>query len=126
MTGASVLFGRGADIEAKPESAWWEALRAHLPSARQRFDALPGLQRDVRRAAVLLLARSGRPVPPGAIAAEVGTPLDDVRVALSDLEGRLLFLVRDAAGDVGWAFPVAGVATPHHLAFASGERLYGA
>lgn len=126
MTEAVVLVGRGAGMETMPESDWWGAVLAHMPVARRRFDALPPLLRAVRRAAVLLVTRTGRPIPPHALAAEVSAPLPEVMAALADLERRLFFLVRDGAGDVAWAFPVTAVATPHHLTFPSGERRYGA
>ncbi len=126
MSDASVLVGRGPRMETIPEATFWSELQDHLPRARRRFDDLPALHRAVRRAAVLELVRSGRPVPPQAVAAAVGAPVDDVQDALAELERRLFFLVRDAAGDVSWAFPVTADATPHRLAFSSGERLYGA
>jgi hypothetical protein len=126
MIEAAVRIGRGPAMELVPESDWWSALQGHLPAARRRFDALPPLERAVRRAAVILLARTGRPVPPRAIAAEVGAPLAEVVGALAELERRLFFLVRDGACEVSWAFPLSAVATPHPLTFPSGERRYGA
>lgn len=123
---AIVLVGRGAGMATLPEAEWWSAVHAHMPGARQRFAALPPLLRAVRRAAVILVTRTGRPVPPQAIVAEVRAPLPEVVAALDDLERRLFFLVRDGCGDVAWAFPVTAVATPHHLTFPSGERRYGA
>ncbi len=126
MPGDVVLVGRGAEIDAIPASAWWNALVEHLPRSRARFEQLPPLHRAVRRAAVLALVRTGRPVPARALADEVGAPLPEVRDALADLERWLFFLVRDAAGDVAWAFPFTAEPTPHRVSFSSGERLYGA
>ncbi len=121
-----VRLGRGDDVVSLPEADWWRELQHHLPSARGRFDALPPLHREVRRAAVLELVRTARPVPPRALAARVGAPLDDVQAAVAELERRLFFLVRDAAGDVSWAFPFTADPTPHRLELSSGEQLYGA
>ncbi len=126
MPEAIVRLGRGDEVVTMTEADWWGALQQHLPAARARFDALPALHRDVRRAAVLELVRTPRPVPPQALAARVGAPLDDVLAALAELERRLFFLVRDAAGDVSWAFPFTTDVTPHRLELSSGERLYGA
>jgi hypothetical protein len=123
---AVVRLGRGDEVVTLPEADWWNELQQHLPSARARFDGLPRLHREVRRAAVLELVRTSRPVPPQAVAAGVGAPLDDVRAALAELERRLFFLVRDAAGDVSWAFPFTADVSPHRLELSSGERLYGA
>jgi hypothetical protein len=118
-----VLEGRGPELVPLGEDEWWQALQAHAPHARRRFEALPPLHRLVRRIAVLRLVATGRPVPPEAIAAESGAPLANVVAALADLESRLFFLVRDGAGAASWAFPVTADATPHHLAFSTGERL---
>jgi hypothetical protein len=126
MTEAFVRMGRGPAMELVPESDWWSALQGHMPAARRRFDALSPLQRAVRRAAVLLLAGTGRPVPPPALAAYVGAPLAEVTAALAELERRLFFIVRDGAGAVSWAFPVTAVATPHQLTFPTGEPRHGA
>lgn len=126
MAEESVRLGRGAAVELLRESEWWSALQGHLPSAGRRFDALSPLERAVRRAAVILVASTGRPVPPLAIAGEVGAPLAEVVAALAELERRLFFLVRDDAGEVSWAFPFSAVATPHRLLFPSGERRHGA
>ncbi|MGE5048469.1 MAG: hypothetical protein ACM3PC_07890 [Deltaproteobacteria bacterium] len=126
MAEAIVLVGRGAGMVTLPEAEWWSSVQAHMPGARQRFDGLPPLLRAVRRAAVILVTRTGRPVPPQTVAAEVRAPIPEVVAALDDLERRLFFLVRDDRGDVAWAFPMTAVATPHHLTFPSGERRYGA
>jgi hypothetical protein len=122
----SVLLGRGEALVALPEAAWWKALQEHVPAGRRRFEALPPLHRALRRAAVLALVATGRPVPSEALCREVDAPLADVAAALADLERRLFFLVRDGAGAVAWAFPVTADPTPHHLAFSTGERLDGA
>src|SRR6266446_5895744 len=45
---------------------------------------------------------------------------------LEDLERHLFFLVRNARGDVSWAFPVTSDRTPHRLRFSTGERTFGA
>lgn len=126
MTEPVVRLGRGPAMDCQPEAEWWSAVRGHMPAARRRFDALAPLERAVRRASVILLARTGRPVPPPAIAAEVEAPLAEVAAALAELERRLFFLVRDAAGEVSWAFPFSAVGTPHPLTFPSGERRFGA
>ena len=123
MPDGFVLLGRGADLVPILDAEWWQAHQAHAPRARQRYDALPPLHRSVRRAAVLRLVSTGRPVPPEDIAAELGAPLPDVAAAMADLERALFFLVRDGAGAASWAFPVTAEATPHHLAFSTGERL---
>lgn len=123
MPDGFVLLGRGDDLVPVPQADWWRELQAHMPRARQRFEALPPLHRAVRRAAVLRLGSTGRPVPPEDIAAELGAAPSDVAAAMADLERALFFIVRDDAGAASWAFPVTADATPHHLTFSTGERL---
>jgi hypothetical protein len=121
-----LVLGRGPEIVVVEDAHWWSTLLAHVPAMRSRFDALPPLQRTLRRAAVLRVVATGRPAPPDALARDIGAPLREVAAALADLERRLFFLVRDAGGEVSWAFPVTADVTPHHLSFSSGERLHGA
>lgn len=45
---------------------------------------------------------------------------------LDELEDKLFFLHRNSDGEVVWAYPVTADATPHHLAFESGERMTAA
>ncbi len=45
---------------------------------------------------------------------------------LDDLEKHLFFLVRNAAGNVSWAFPVSSDRTPHRLRLSTGERIFAA
>jgi hypothetical protein len=53
-------------------------------------------------------------------------PVPRVVELLDDLEKRLFFLVRNAKGEVTWAFPVTCERTPHRLLFSTGEQIYGA
>ncbi|HEV3058078.1 MAG TPA: hypothetical protein VGY48_07505 [Vicinamibacterales bacterium] len=69
---------------------------------------------------------SGAPLPAKQIAATLQLELSRVISVLDDLERHLFFLVRNAAGDVTWAFPVTIAPTPHRLRFSTGERVSGA
>lgn len=57
-----------------------------------------------------------------------GTGIETQRVAviLAELEKHLFFLVRNAEGEVSWAFPVTTERTEHRLTFSSGEKVFGA
>ncbi len=77
----------------------------------------------VRNYVVLELPRAGRPLAPEAIAQALDLPAGRVAQVLADLERGLTFLYRNPAGAVVWAYPVTAAATPHHLAFSSGERI---
>ena len=81
----------------------------------------------VRNFVVRELPRNhGRPLSPARIGQSLG--LDPRRAVslLEDLERHLFFLVRDARGDVSWAFPVTSDPTPHRLLFSTGENIFGA
>ena len=81
----------------------------------------------VRNLVVRELPRNGgRPLTPVQIATSLR--LDSRRVAelLDDLERHLFFVVRNARGEVSWAFPVTSEQTPHRLRFSTGERIFGA
>ena len=81
----------------------------------------------VRNFVVLELPRNqGRPLSPARIAFALQFDLSVVIQLLDDLERHLFFLVRDARGNVSWAFPVSSDRTPHRLLFSTGERIYAA
>jgi len=81
----------------------------------------------VRNCVVRELPRgSGAPLPAKRIAAMLRLELSRVIAVLDELERHLFFLIRNAAGDVTWAFPVTIAPTPHRLRFSTGERISGA
>ena len=83
--------------------------------------------RAVRNFVVRELPRNGgRPLTPAEIASSLRLDSQSVTVLLEDLESHLLFLVRNAHGEVSWAFPVTTDRTPHRLRFSTGERIFGA
>lgn len=120
---AAILKGTGSGFFEEPEVTW----EAHLARAPEEFRKVLAFMTDehhlVRYYVVLELPRSRGPLRPGAIASAVGLPESRVKTILEDLERKLFFLVRDAAGAVIWAFPVTVTRTPHHLHFSTGERL---
>ena len=83
--------------------------------------------RAVRNFVVRELPRNGgRPLTPAEIASSLRLDSQSVTGLLKDLESHLLFLVRNAHGEVSWAFPVTTDQTPHRLRFSTGERIFGA
>jgi hypothetical protein len=81
----------------------------------------------VRNFVVLELPRNqGRPLSPARIAFALQLDLSLVIQLIDDLERHLFFLVRDARGNVSWAFPVSSDRTPHRLRFSTGESIYAA
>lgn len=73
-----------------------------------------------------LPGNQGKPLQPSRIAISLRLTPQRVVQLLDDLERHLFFLVRDAHGDVSWAFPVTADRTPHALRFSTGEQIHGA
>lgn len=123
---APILHGVGRDILTLPEDGFVQAMR-NLParmSARLAF--MTRGHHLVRDFVVRELPRQRHPLRPGRIAQTTGLELREVTRILADLEQHLFFLVRDAGGNVGWAFPVTTSRTPHRLTFSTGEKIFGA
>ena len=80
----------------------------------------------VRHFVVRELPRQGAPLSPTQIARSLQLDTKHVTDLLEDLEKHLFFLVRNARGEVSWAFPVTSDRTPHRLRFSTGERIFGA
>ena len=80
----------------------------------------------VRNFVVQELPRYGAPLSPIHIARSLRLDAKVVTELLEDLEEHLFFLVRNARGEVSWAFPVTSDHTPHRLRFSTGERIFGA
>lgn len=108
---------------------WALFTRVMRREARRTGRALGGLdaeQRRVHHFVVRDLPRLGAPMPPEHIAAALDLPLERVIPILDELERRLIFLFRPGGRDVVWAYPVTVAATPHQVAFSTGERLNAA
>ena len=123
---AQILHGVGRDILSLPEDGFVQAMH-NLParmSARLAF--MTRGHHLVRDFVVRELPRQHDPLQPARIAQTTGLELHEVTRILADLERHLFFLVRDAAGNVSWAFPVTTSRTPHRLTFSTGEKTFGA
>jgi hypothetical protein len=94
---------------------------------QDRLAFMTPVHHAVRNFLVRELPRNhGRPLTPVQIAEALRLPVKQTVKLLEDLERHLFFLVRDAHGDVSWAFPVTSDRTPHQLRFSTGERISGA
>ena len=121
-----ILIGAGREIRATPDDALRQSLKG-LPA--RMASRLAFMSRDhhlVRDFVVRELPRQRTPLSPAQIAQVTGLALARVAALLADLERNLFFLVRDAGGNVSWAFPVTTAETPHRLAFSTGEKIFGA
>src|SRR6266581_6766359 len=103
----TILLGRDATIFEVSAVNW----KRHLTGARHHSAAMLGFMTEehhlVRNFAVRELPRNqGRPLMPENMAHGVNLRLARVNDILDDLEKHLFFLVRNAGGEVSWAFPV--------------------
>jgi hypothetical protein len=96
-------------------------------SMEDRLAFMTPHHREVRNFVVRELPRNGgTPLSAPQIAKSLRLDLKLVANLLEELERRLFFLVRNARGEVSWAFPVTADQTPHRLQFSTGERIFGA
>ena len=122
----TVLVGKGPHFEEIPRDYWEKKVTIesqHIPAV---LDFMTKDHHLVRNLVVKEIARLEKPVSSEKISAKLGMPQSMVTAILDDLERNLFFLVRDARGDVSWAFPVTAEKTPHKLTFNTGERPHAA
>lgn len=119
-------LGLGPLLLPIPGFLWRRSVERQGARAGRLLARLPEEHRRVRRFVVGELARRGRPVEPAQVARELALPRERVEGILSELEGQLLFVYRDAGGAVEWAYPFTAARTPHRLRFDSGEELHAA
>ena len=122
----TILVGRGGQLMHIPRQAWEQHLATVPQVQKARLHFMTTVHHCVRNFVVKMLPRLATAITPADIAQHVGLPLDEVQVALEELEAQLFFLVRNDRGAVSWAFPVTVDPTPHRLIFHTGEQLYAA
>jgi hypothetical protein len=122
-----ILVGRGNKILSVPAMEFREAMQRLPAKMKARLAFMTPVHHLVRDYVVRELPRgNGRPIKPTTIAKALRLSLSQTVEVLDELEKRLFFLVRNANGDVNWAFPVTSERTPHLLRFSTGERVSGA
>ncbi len=122
----TILVGAGREIRRVPDDALRKAMEAVPQRMASRLAFMTPHHHLVRDFVVRELPRQQRALSAGDIAMVTGLETAHVTHILADLEKNLFFLVRDARGNVEWAFPVTTARTPHRLTFSSGERISGA
>ncbi len=98
-------------------------------SAKKADEALSRLSREhhlVRDFVVTEIPRKGASLAPEYIAGQLGLPLGRVREIIEELEKGMVFLFRNARGEVTWAYPITAEATPHQVTFSTGRQIYAA
>jgi hypothetical protein len=122
----TILVGREGQLMHIPRQAWEQHLAAVPQVQKARLQFMTTVHHRVRNFVVKMLPRLATAITPAYIAQHVGLPLDEIQVALEELEAQLFFLVRNDHRAVAWAFPVTVDPTPHRLIFHTGEQLYAA
>ncbi len=122
----SVLVGRGNEITKIPRQDWEDEIFASAKELAAALSFMTEEHHRVRNFVVREMALRCEPLLPEIIARELNLSTDRAKVILDDLEKHLTFLFRDQRGAVTWAYPVTVDATPHHVKFISGEKLYAA
>jgi hypothetical protein len=123
----TVLLATNNRFERMDETAWKDAVAAHVTHMPQRLAFMTPAHHRVRNAAVLGLAQNGgRPLSMTRLAAAARVPDAQTRAIAAELERNLFFVVRAGEDHISWAFPVTSDETPHRLAFDSGESIFGA
>jgi hypothetical protein len=123
----TVLTARNNTFERVDETAWRNAVAAHVTHMPRRLAFMTPAHHRVRNAAVLGLPRNGgRPLSMAQLSAAAGVPEAATREIAAELERNLFFVVRGGEDHISWAFPVTCDRTPHRLMFDSGEAIFGA
>jgi hypothetical protein len=121
-----IIVGSGTRLTREPESAWRQQVTMAASTPSPRLEFMTREHHLVRDTVVVELPRRNAPLSPKVIANETGLAVKRVEQLLDELEARLFFLVRNADGDVSWAYPVTAEPTPHRLRFESGESVFAA
>lgn len=121
-----IIVGEGRELRKVPDDDFVNAINRLPERMAERLAFMSRDHHTVRDFVAREMPRQRRPVSPRQIASVTGLDVRSVSAVLSDLEKHLFFLVRNAEGDVNWAFPVTTDATAHRLSFSSGEKIFGA
>jgi len=120
----SILLGLGRHLIPIPRMIWQRIAEAGGRKARASLRFMSEDHHRVRDFSVLELPRSGSPLSPASIAAQLDLDVPRVTSILDDLEKHLTFLFRNDRGEVTWAYPVTVDETPHHASFSTGEEAW--
>jgi hypothetical protein len=123
---SSLLLGRGRELQRVPDDGFIVAMQQIPQRMAKRLAFMTREHHTVRDCLVREIPRQSRAIPVSRVAQCLGMRAGQVSAIVTELEQRLFFLVRDAAGDVSWAYPVTTEATRHVLTFSTGEKTFGA
>ena len=122
----SILKGLWKYMTPVPSFMWRRMVKQRAGKARAKLNFMTDDHHRVRNFVVRELHRAGAPFSPETIAAAVGLTRDRVVSILDELEKGMVFLFRNAKGEVAWAYPVTVDRTPHRLHYSTGEQGFAA
>ena len=122
----SILLGVGRLMIPIPNFLWRRLIVQNARKTTTGLDFMTADHHKVRDFVVQQLPKAGGPLSPQEIAASLDMPVEDVQPILEELEQRMTFLYRNAAGAVTWAYPVTADETPHQVTFEGGEQIFAA
>jgi hypothetical protein len=109
-----------------PQWIWHRVVARHARTITAGLGFMSPDHHRVRNFAVRELPRVGEPLSAQAISESLGLSVDRVEAILDDLAQNMTFVCLDGERAITWAYPVTVEATPHHLAFETGERMTAA
>jgi hypothetical protein len=124
--GKGLYLGLGRYMIPIPPCLMRMGAAASARSAGKTLARLSGEHHLVRDFVVTEIPKKAASLSADYIAGELGLPIDRVRDIIDELEKGMVFLYRNGRGEVTWAYPVTAEATPHHVAFGTGEAIYAA
>lgn len=122
----SLLLGLWRILLRIPRPIWQQEVARSARAAEKSLAFMTADHHQIRDFVVRELPRFGKPIPPEAIAQNLGMKLEQIITILDELEKKLTFLYRSEDGDVEWAYPVTAAQTPHRVTFSTGEQIYAA
>lgn len=123
---SSILKGLWKYMTPVSSFMWRRMVKQRAEKARTKLDFMTDDHHRVRNFVVENLPRVGAPLSPETIAEAVGLTRGRVVAILEELEKGMVFLFRNAQGEVAWGYPVTVDQTPHRLYYSTGEQGFAA
>lgn len=120
------LIGLGRHLIPIPRFVWERQVAGKARAAAARLRFMTDDHHRVRDFVVREIPDAAAPLSPELIARRLGLSVARTRDILEDLEKRLIFLYRNEAGAVAWAYPVTAEPTPHAALLSTGQRVHAA
>ncbi len=120
------LLGLNRFMISIPRLLWERQVVGKARAAEVRLGFMSEDHHRVRDFVVREIPAAGGPLSPELIAERLSLSAERTNSILDELEKRLIFLFRNDAGAVAWAYPVTADPTPHEALLSTGERVHAA